>query len=121
MRRFGELEAVIMDILWSCATPMLVREVLETLQPQRRLAYTTVMTVMDNLHRKGLLTRALEGRAYRYEPTSSREQYSAQLMGEALTQSKDPSATLVHFLEQISAKEAKALRRALDDRRGPRR
>lgn len=117
MRRFGELEAVVMDRLWSSPGPMSVREVLEGLQPQRRLAYTTVMTVMDNLYKKDLLARERDGRAYRYQPVATREQYSAALMTEALSQSKDRSATLVQFLEQIGPEEASALRRALDGRR----
>lgn len=117
MRRFGELEAVVMDRMWSSPAPMSVREVLEALQPQRPLAYTTVMTVMDNLFKKDLLLRERDGRAYRYRPVATREQYSAALMSEALTQSQDSSATLVHFLEQISPAEAGALRRALDSRR----
>jgi predicted transcriptional regulator len=57
MRRFGELEAVIMDRLWEQGRPMLVREMVEDLRGDRPLAYTTVMTVMENLHRKGWLRR----------------------------------------------------------------
>ena len=53
MRRFGELEAAIMDRLWQRGSPALVREVMEDLQGERALAYTTVMTVMENLRRKG--------------------------------------------------------------------
>ena len=57
MRQFGELEAVIMDRLWEWGRPALVREVLDDLRKDRPLAYTTVMTVMENLHRKGWLRR----------------------------------------------------------------
>jgi len=57
MRRFGELEAVIMDRLWERGRPALVREMVEDLREDRALAYTTVMTVMDNLYRKGWLRR----------------------------------------------------------------
>jgi predicted transcriptional regulator len=48
MRQLGELEAVIMDRLWVWGRPVLVREVVEDLRPSRPLAYTTVMTVMEN-------------------------------------------------------------------------
>src|SRR5260370_42552048 len=68
MRRFGELEAVIMDRLWEQGRPMLVREMVQDLRGDRPLAYTTVMTVMENLHRKGWLRRGRGGRAGRYEP-----------------------------------------------------
>src|ERR1700729_139373 len=49
-RPFGELEAAIMDVFWTTNESRVVREVVADLQPQRPLAYTTVMTVMDNLH-----------------------------------------------------------------------
>src|SRR5260370_16910277 len=77
MRRFGELEAVIMDRLWDQGRAMLVREMVEDLRDDRALAYTTVMTVMENLHRKGWLRRERDGRAWRYEPTGSRSSYTA--------------------------------------------
>jgi len=117
VRGFGNLEAVIMDRLWSWRRPVTVREVLDDLAGEREIAYTTVMTVKDNLHRKGWLDRALDGRAYRYRPVASREQYNARLMREALDGSHDVDATLVHFLDQISDSESDALRRALRRRR----
>lgn len=55
MRALGQLEAVVMERLWSYGRPVPVREVLVDLQRERSIAYTTVMTVMDNLHRKALL------------------------------------------------------------------
>jgi predicted transcriptional regulator len=113
VRGFGELEAVIMDILWRRDGPATVRDVLEHLRADREIAYTTVMTVMDNLHRKGWLRREREGRAYRYEPVATREEYSAGLMREALTASEDPASTFVHFLSQIDPAESAALRAAL--------
>src|SRR5262245_13513802 len=113
VRGFGELESAIMDLLWSSGQTATVRDVLEELRGGREIAYTTVMTVMDNLHRKGWLQRERDGRAYRYRPTSSREQYVAELMRDALDSSTDPAATFVHFAEQLNADEAVALRNAL--------
>ena len=72
MRQLGELEAVIMDRQWEWGRPALVREVVDDLREGRPLAYTTVMTVMENLYRKGRLRRCRDGRAWRYEPTGSR-------------------------------------------------
>lgn len=99
--------------VWSAAVPVTVREVVEFLQRDRSIAYTTVMTVMDNLHRKGLLARVLEGRAYRYRPVQTREQYNAELMSEVLAASCDRSATLMHFLERMPAEDVAGLRAAL--------
>ena len=113
MRRFGELEAVIMDRLWERGRPMLVREMVDALHDDRALAYTTVMTVMENLHRKGWLRRERDGRAWRYEPTGSRSSYTAALMNDALATSPDRRTALTHFALQMSPHDA-ALLRQLD-------
>src|SRR5690348_2431189 len=114
MRRFGDLEAVIMDRLWAQGRPMLVREMVEELRGDRPLAYTTVMTVMENLHRKGWLRREREGRAWRYEPTGSRSGYTTALMNDALATSSDRRTALAHFVLQMSPHDAALLREALD-------
>ncbi len=114
MRRFGELEAVIMDRLWVLGRPVLVREMVDDLRPERALAYTTVMTVMDNLYRKGWLRRERDGRAWRYEPTGSRSGYTAALMNDALDTSTDRRTALAHFALQMSPQDATLLRDALD-------
>ena len=114
MRQFGELEAVIMDRLWERDRPALVREVLDDLRGDRPLAYTTVMTVMENLHRKGWLRRHRDGRAWRYEPTGSRSGYTAALMSDALATSTDRRTALSHFVLQMSPLDAELLQQALD-------
>jgi predicted transcriptional regulator len=114
MRRFGELEAAIMDRLWERGRPALVREILDDLSDDRALAYTTVMTVMDNLYRKGWLRRERDGRAWRYEPTGSRSGYTAGLMKDALESSADRRRALAHFALQMSPHDAAVLRDALD-------
>src|ERR1700745_2639605 len=114
MRQRGELEAVIMDRLWEWGRPVLVREVVEDLRPSRPLAYTTVMTVMENLHRKGWLRRERDARAWRYEPASSRSGYTAALMSDALGTSTDRRTALAHFVLQMSPHDAELLQQALD-------
>ncbi|MFG2955025.1 BlaI/MecI/CopY family transcriptional regulator [Streptomyces sp. NPDC048291] len=113
MRRLGELEAEIMDRLWSWGRPATAREVRTDINKQRPIAYTTVKTVADILHGKGMLTRHKEGRAWVYTPTRTRQQYTAALMHEALGSNPDTTGTLVSFLEQITPEEAQALRSAL--------
>ena len=113
MRGFGELESAIMDRLWARGAPATVREVLTDLRPGRELAYNTVLTVMDNLYKKGWLEREPDGRAYRYTPTTSREEYGARLMRDALDEAGDPAEALVSFIGQMSAEETAALRAAL--------
>lgn len=113
MRGFGELEAVVMDRLWRRAGMTTVREVFEDLRAQREIAYTTVMSTMDNLHRKGWLSRQRQGKAFHYWPVHTREEYSARLMRDALDGGGDPGLVLTHFLEQISDEESATLRTAL--------
>ena len=113
MREFGELEAVIMDRLWEWGRPTLVREVVDDLRGDRPLAYTTVMTVMENLYQKGWLRRGRDGRAWRYEPTGSRSGYTAALMNSALATSTDRRTALAHFVLQMSPHDAALLEQAL--------
>jgi predicted transcriptional regulator len=119
MRQFGELEAVIMDRLWEWGRPVLVREVVDDLSRDRSIAYTTVMTVMENLHRKGWLRRQRDGRAWRYEPTGSRSGYTAALMSEALATNPDRRTALAHFVLQMSPHDAALLREALETAQPP--
>jgi predicted transcriptional regulator len=112
-RPLGELESTIMDRMWSYRRPASVRDVLEDLRTEREIAYTTVMTVMDKLHTKGLLRREPVGRAYVYEPVATKEAYTAELMRHALATSGNQAATLVHFLERLTPEEATALEAAL--------
>ena len=110
MHGFGDLEAVIMHRVWDHADPVTVRELFDELQQERVIAYTTVMTTMDNLHRKGWLARVKEGKAYRYTATASREEYSARLMREALDDGGDTQAVLSHFVAQMDGEESEVLR-----------
>ncbi|TMR93568.1 BlaI/MecI/CopY family transcriptional regulator [Nonomuraea basaltis] len=113
VRGLGELESAIMDRMWATNAPASVRDVLGHLTKERVLAYTTVMTVMDKLHTKGLLKRKPVGRAYIYEAVSSKEAYTADVMRESLARSGNRAATLVHFLERLTPEEAGALEAAL--------
>ncbi|MCX5188678.1 BlaI/MecI/CopY family transcriptional regulator [Streptomyces sp. NBC_00268] len=113
MRRLGDLEAEIMDRLWAWDRPATVREVVDDINKTRPLAYTTVMTVTNILYTKGWLLRGKQGRAWLYAPVRSREAYAAALMEDGLGESKDRSAALLHFVENISEEEVAALRRVL--------
>jgi len=62
VRVFGELETVVMARLWDLGGDATVREVLERIQLDREIAYTTVLSTMENLHRKGHLTRERRAR-----------------------------------------------------------
>ena len=117
MQHLGSLETEVMQRLWGAGRPMAVRDVLEELD--RELAYTTAMTVLDNLHRKGLVTRMKRGRAYLYTPTKSREERTADLMGEVLAGAGDRGTALLRFVEQMSSDELAELRELLAENEAP--
>ncbi|MGW1539003.1 BlaI/MecI/CopY family transcriptional regulator [Streptomyces sp. NPDC002309] len=102
-----------MTRVWKWNRPVTVREVLEDLQQGRSIAYTTVMTVLDNLHQKGWVRRESEGRAYRYEAVSTRAAYAAALMNDAWSQSDNAAAALVAFFGMMSEEQRQALRDAM--------
>jgi predicted transcriptional regulator len=121
VRGFGDLEAAIMDVVWSTPQPMYVREVRAKLNEDRELAYTSVQTVMDILHRKGWLAREKDGRAYQYWATASRDDYAASLLGQALETSESKTGALLRLFEQMNPREVRQLRAALDERKPRRR
>ncbi|WP_440581820.1 BlaI/MecI/CopY family transcriptional regulator [Streptomyces djakartensis] len=108
-----------MSRVWKWNRPVTVREVLEDLQKERSIAYTTVMTVLDNLHQKGWVRREAEGRAYRYEAVSTRAAYAAALMNDAWSQSDNPAAALVAFFGMMSQEQRQALTDAVRIVQGP--
>jgi predicted transcriptional regulator len=116
MSGLGPLETAIMDVLWRAGQPMRVREVLDLLTTERTLAYTTVMTVLDNLHRKAWVVRDLDGRAYQYRPARSREEAAVLAMRELIAATGDPEAVLLHFGRSASDREVAVLRRAIRGR-----
>jgi predicted transcriptional regulator len=75
-RGFGTLEREVMDVVWRLG-PATVHDVRATLD--RAVAYTTVMTVLDRLYRKGVLERQREGRAYVYSAAASPDQLQSAL------------------------------------------
>ncbi|MEU3508080.1 BlaI/MecI/CopY family transcriptional regulator [Streptomyces longwoodensis] len=118
-RPLGELEDAVMTRVWKWNRPVTVREVLEDIQQERSIAYTTVMTVLDNLHQKGWVRREAEGRAYRYEAVSTRAAYAAALMNDAWSQSDNPAAALVAFFGMMSEEQRRALSDAVRIVQGP--
>ena len=78
----GPLESKVMSLLWRLGSAT-VRDVLDS--GKVRGAYTTVMTTLDRLHKKGLLNREPEGRAFRYSPAQSEDEFNGELVRDAVT------------------------------------
>jgi predicted transcriptional regulator len=86
----GELEAAILGALWDSRVGLSVREVLAGLSRRSELAYTTVMTVLDRLHDKGLVAREKQGKAFCYRPRVSREAYLGEQAARVLMEAEVP-------------------------------
>ena len=113
-RQLGPLEQRMLDGLWARGSAT-VRELVEG--GYRDLAYTTVMTTLDRLFKKGLLRRSEEGRAFRYAPRLSREEMHREAASHAFRQLLDasPASSLpLSFLVEILGERDEQL---LDDLR----
>jgi predicted transcriptional regulator len=109
-RGFGDLEAAVMNKIWDRRAAVTVRDIFDDLSRDRQIAYTTVLSTMDNLHRKRWLERERDGKAYVYQPVMSREERSARLMREAMETGGDADAVLAFFVEQMSPDESAQLK-----------
>ena len=103
-----------MSELWERQKPATVRDVLAAISASRTLAYTTVMTVMDNLHRKGQLTREMSGRAWLYRPVRTRAEHAALLLQDVLAESGDRQEVLMHFVADLDPASVAQLRSAVE-------
>jgi predicted transcriptional regulator len=81
------------------------------------LAYTTVMTILVRLWRKGRLERQRDGRAYAYHPVVTREQHAAERMEGLLARAGNRLAVLSHFLDAMDPADRDQLRRLLTRQR----
>lgn len=109
----GELENQVLDVVWGAPGAVTPRQVHEQLSTTRELAYTTVMTILVRLCKKGLLEREPAGRAFAYRPRISREERAAARMSDALTSAGDPSLALTHFVESLSPDQVDELRKVV--------
>jgi len=81
----GDLESAVMEVAWVLPTAT-AREVCDQLTGPRARAYTTIMTTMDRLHRKGLLTREKDGQAWRYRPALPKAAFERALADRLATE-----------------------------------
>lgn len=121
--RLGDLERALMDHLWAADGALTVRQVHDEVGVDRGLAYTTVMTVLDRLAKKGLLVQQRDGRAYRYRAAATREELTASALRSALggLDRDDRQAAIMHFIDDATPDELDDLRAALDRVRAGRR
>lgn len=119
--RLGDLERAVMEHLWAAvdarAEGLTVRDVHDAIGVERGLAYTTLMTVLDRMAKKGLVTRERDGRAWRYLPASSRDELTSEALHHTLGELAGPErrSALLRFLDQSTPEELNELRAALAD------
>ena len=100
----GDLELAIMRVAWTRES-VTVRDVLEVLSKKRSLAYTTVMTVMSRLAKKGLLTVEQSAKTYRYRSAQTSEEFEAQAAGQIVRSLIDDfgdQLAINQFVRQLS-------------------
>lgn len=107
---FGVLERDVLNVVWA-GGELAVRDVQSRLG--RPIAYTTVMTTLDRLFKKGVLDRRQMGRAFLYSAAVTREQLQAQIAGRVLAgllKSRDTSAVpvLSNLVDSVSAQDGGA-------------
>ena len=117
----GPLEQDVMDVVWRLGDAT-VRDVHDELAGSREIAYTTVMTTMARLARKGLLQRDTGGLAHRDRPALSRDQYARGAVGDVLTWLLDrypePAvAYLADVVDDLDGMTLEELREAVARRR----
>jgi BlaI family penicillinase repressor len=116
----GSLQSEVMELAWQHGE-VTVAQVAEAIGRRRRVTYTTVLSAMQKLEKKGWLRHRSEGRAYVYSPTRNREQVGGRTLKELLKSSfqGDPRLLLASLLEEtrLSDAELKELRQLIDTRR----
>ena len=119
----GPLEERLLEALWERGHAT-VRDLLNGDGACDDLAYTTVMTTLDRLFKKNLLSREVEGRAFRYTPRFTREELHREVAGEALRQlmnaspaSSLPISYLVEVLTEHDAQLLDELRQVVEAKR----
>jgi BlaI family penicillinase repressor len=109
-------ELAIMKIVWRLGSAT-VRDVYEALRAKRRVAYTTVMTMMNILETKGYLKKDTQDRAYQYRPARPERAVITAMVREFVNRVFDgtPQPLLLHLVQQehLSDKEREELLRLI--------
>ena len=120
-KRLGKLELQVMKLIWDRGNAT-VRDVWEELYPEKRLAYTTVATVMRKLESKGFLKHDERDRTYIYRPLIEQGEVSQGMLKELIDGLFDGSAAkLVNTLVQtqdLTEKDLAQIQRIILERRG---
>lgn len=116
----SNLELQVLSVLWERG-PGTVRELLDTLPDGKQRAYTTVLTVMQNMEKKGLVTRSRQGSAHVYAAVESQRQTLGPVIRGLLQNvfGGRASSVMQHLLDEsdVSDEELSEIRRLIDQRK----
>jgi len=116
----GQLQRAVIEVVWNLGEAS-VHQVRKELGRKKKLAYTTVLTAMQNLEKAGWLRHRSEGKVYIYSPTRTREQAGAHSARKFIERTFDGNALLMfqHLMRhgKISDAELKELRKMIDNKR----
>lgn len=112
-RAMGALEDEVLAALWACDDGATPRDVLDRVGGD--LAYTTVMTSLTRLWKKGLVERDRVGRAFVYRPKLTEADLAATRMQAQLQRAADREAALSRFVGTLSRKDERTLRKLLSE------
>lgn len=106
------LEREVMEVLWEVEKAT-VRQVMNRLDSTKSRAYTTIMTTVDRLFQKNLLTREREGNAYVYSPRQDRDTYWKEIAQETMSNllNVGGDVALTAFVDAASQEDEKNLER----------
>lgn len=92
-----------MEIIWLSNTSVSVKNVYEKIRKKRKIAYTTIMTIMSRLTTKGLLKRKCGGKAYLYEQNYSKDKFLANASQQIIRNfvSSFGDGAVAHFAQEI--------------------
>lgn len=116
---FGDLEEKVMEAIWRLgnATVSETREFLS----KDKFAHTTIMTILDRLYKKGILTRKKEGKGYRYYPLITKDEFEKAIAKKVVSDmvKNNPSLAIPAFegvVEELSPEEIKKLKKIIEEK-----
>lgn len=109
----GNLESEIMDIIWQKDSEVTVRDIYEVIAARRKLAYTTVMTIMGRLAEKGILSKRMEGNVSLFTSAMSREAFTNNVVGSVVDSLLEDfaDAAIARFVSRVGEGDRETLQR----------
>lgn len=116
----GTLEKEVMDIIWSSKQELAVKTVHGVLSVKRKIAYTTVMTIMGRLETKGILKKKVSGKAFLYQPVYSKDKFLTKISRQIIKNfvSNFGESAIAHFaqeVEKLTPDKQKKLHKLLEE------